>query len=141
MSSLNTPDCPIKYFSHIVKKRVSKRIFASHVNTAFRQFFREKCCFSLAQVRIIIFFIRREVPFLSNKKNFPHSIFTHRAGSFCISMKLYPFLYAFRLSINLSKPAWPSSVLLYTPASSSTCMNTSPISFWMMLWIFSAFTS
>ena len=141
MSSLNTPDCPIKYFSCIVKRRVSKRIFASHVNTAFRQFFREKCCFSLAQVRIIVFFIRREVPFLSNKKGFPHSIFTHCTGSF---LYIYKALSISLCVQTLNKPVKASLAFfgsLYTPASSSTCMNTSPISFWMMLWIFSAFTS
>ena len=34
-----------------------------------------------------------------------------------------------KLAINLSKAFCPSSVRLYTPASSSTCINTSPISF------------
>lgn len=34
-------------------------------------------------------------------------------------IRLYP-----NVAINLSNAAWPSSVLLYTPASSRTSMNT-----------------
>ena len=34
-------------------------------------------------------------------------------------VRLYP-----SVAINLSNAAWPSSVLLYTPASSKTSMNT-----------------
>ena len=50
-------------------------------------------------------------------------------------VRLYP-----NVAINRSNAAWPSSVLLYTPASSRTSMNTWPISFWMISWMLSALT-
>ena len=50
-------------------------------------------------------------------------------------VQLYP-----SVAINLSNAACPSSLHLYTPASSRTSMNTWPISFWMISWMLSAFT-
>ena len=141
MSSLNTPDCPIKYFSCIVKACVKAnfRVTRKHCLPAILP--GEVLLLPRTSTHNRIFYSQGSSFPYPNKKGFPHSIFTHCTGSF---LYIYKALSISLCVQTLNKPVKASLAFfgpLYTPASSSTCMNTSPISFWMMLWIFSAFTS